>query len=92
MVSRVTLQLQPVLMFSPGYESLDKEKKIDFLSQNSAFVLTFVGTFKLNFFTFADIKINGHSSPALTLNKWTKLLKEKMQNRKKSNLFLLKLC
>ena len=79
-------------MFSPGYESLDKEKKIDFLSQNSAFVLTFVGTFKLNFFTFADIKINGHSSPALTLNKWTKLLKEKMQNRKKSNLFLLKLC
>ena len=79
-------------MFSPGYESLNKEKKIDFLSQNSAFVLTFVGTFKLNFFTFADIKINGHSSPALTLNKWTKLLKEKMQNRKKSNLFLLKLC
>ena len=79
-------------MFSPGYESLDKEKKIDFLSQNSAFVLTFVGTFKLNFFTFADIKINGHSSPALTLNKWTKLLKEKMQNLKKSNLFLLKLC
>ena len=52
------------------FSSRNKAAKIDFLSPSPAFVLTFVGTFKLNFFTFTDVLIYCRSQNSNTFHKY----------------------